>query len=132
MAKNRNNYPRRQQSWPSQTPAVPRPNNCHLWHWGDEGEGTLHTTPINEKEQQQTLAGASYNQSMRCFTGCKLVSKLPVSIFAFTSTFSNTALFYLNYSFSSRAFLVYGGTLSGRIFSRFKHFREDIVPSARI
>ena len=54
MAKNKNNYPRRQQSWPSQSPAVPRPNNCHLWHWGDEGEGTLHTTPINEKEQQQS------------------------------------------------------------------------------
>ena len=54
MAKNKNDYPRRQQSWPSQSPAVARPNNCHLWHWGDEGEGTLHTTPINEKEQQQS------------------------------------------------------------------------------
>ena len=53
MAKNKNDYPRRQQSWPSQSPAVARPNNCHLWHWGDEGEGTLHTTPINEEEQQQ-------------------------------------------------------------------------------
>ena len=82
IEKNENNYPRRQQSWPSQTPAVPRPNNCHLWHWGDEGEGTLHTTPINEKEQQQTLAGASYNQSMCCFTGCELVSKLPVEVYS--------------------------------------------------
>ena len=50
--------------------------------WGDEGEGTLHTTSINEKEQQQTLAGASYNQSMCCFTGCELVSKLPVEVYS--------------------------------------------------